>query len=142
MCVLCVCAVMSSHDKERPQDAKQRGQRITRTDVLTAQFPWEQTPPTLPTTITTTNITPPPPPPPPPPSSSPPPILPHCSCKSLTRSPNMLCRVFMPMPWWRGPDISCSSIHHPLNACVKHLSLYVCVYVRACVCLYMLYILV
>lgn len=35
-------AVMSSWGGERPQDSNRKGQRISHTDVLTAQFPWEQ----------------------------------------------------------------------------------------------------
>ena len=40
---------------ERPRDADERGQRTTRADVLTAQFPWERAPPpsSPPTTATT-----------------------------------------------------------------------------------------
>lgn len=41
---VCTHAVMSSCGRERPQDADERGQSITRTVVLTAQFPWEQPP--------------------------------------------------------------------------------------------------
>lgn len=92
MCVfagLCVFymrahAVMSSCVGERPRDANERGQRTTRTDVLTAQFLWEPAP-THPL-----------------PSPShyhqhipPPSIAPHCSCKSLTSSSNASRFVFM-----------------------------------------------
>lgn len=77
-------AVMSSCGGERPRDADERGQRITRTDVLTAQFPWEQAPPHTPhrTPHHHQHI-------------PPPPIAPHCSCKSLTSSANTSRCVFM-----------------------------------------------
>ena len=61
VCVSCMWAhaVMSSCGGERPRDADERGQCITRTDVLTAQFPWEQAPPpssTLSSPTSTANI--------------------------------------------------------------------------------------
>lgn len=40
--VSCAREQLSSCE-ERTQDVDERGQRIKRTDVLTAQFPWEQT---------------------------------------------------------------------------------------------------
>ncbi|KAG8014572.1 Protein CutA-like protein [Nibea albiflora] len=78
---------MSSCGGERPRDADERGQRITRTDVLTAQFPWEQAPPitTAPTTSSSSSTT----------TNPPPSIAPHCSCKSLTSSANTSRCVFM-----------------------------------------------
>lgn len=48
-------AVMSSCVGEKPQDANERGQHTTRTDVLTAQFLWEPAPHPHPL-LTTTNI--------------------------------------------------------------------------------------